>query len=580
MSIRSLHDAQPTATEADATVGDNQARLALVDKFTVRQMAQLGDCVETCGGTEDGGLKAAVSRLLDADNKPFVKMLDMLLAQFGMIGDPAAKDALFASVAAGEKRKAADDDKTGDGAPAPKKPDVTVKVELGIKKGVKQEPGKADPTQLENDRYKLEVVTSATKLAGIPLDRATGGDEGTVDEVDLLLKGSCKQDAKTVVGLVISCDDSGSMAGEGSAMVCNAIRQIKEKVRGCLVDGKLTEVWLGLTMWGSHGMFYTLMDKMIKITGDLTEEEETNIDKQIADAVTRLSGRSGRGGNCGQTDFSEGISHAAKYLAANDAPGKEGFDMTHVVMISDGLANQGVTSPDRIGEHVATVRRDYGIDAVHTMPLTEQNSPEFCRKLAEEGGNGLVSFAPKAASLAEAIWKLARTIVTSVGTLIVNGVFHAFLTPDRDHALVKIGVPRGHVGTNVIKVLRVNMLRGMDSFLVRVNVDFVDEDAVPAFAMPAKLKDAIDMEAANAEFKSKMAAAKTTFKGDVRRMASVTRSVQRDLATRGFSAMATSQIDRAATQFEDMSSQAEYRSLAASGEDMVENMVSRGMSAS
>ena len=94
MSLRSLQS-------SEAAVGDNKARLALFDTFTARQMVQLSECVEACGGTDDsasGGLKDAVLRLLDADNKPFVKMFDMLLAKFRMVGDPAEKDALFASV--------------------------------------------------------------------------------------------------------------------------------------------------------------------------------------------------------------------------------------------------------------------------------------------------------------------------------------------------------------------------------------------------------------------------------------------------------------------------------------------------
>lgn len=666
-------------TGADnALVTDNQARLAFFDKFTSRQAYKLGECVELCGGAEDpesGGLKGAAARLLDADNKIFVKMFDMLLAQFGMIGDPAAKDALFDSVAANKKRKAATDaGGAGDPSPAAKKgeacqlnlarfeevPNLTDGgrrdemeqymhdcrrlLALGVKRWEGNVPGHLGPRVLDpdkpadralitamfsspseqpllpaaampapveqpswaatdaggagnpspaakkaataeqkvtikqepkteadkagdsgetlfSDRYTLSVLQSGKKFPGIPVDESTALNKQKRIDIDVLLKAEPKEGITTKVLVVAAFDQSGSMGGPRTEMAAKAMAQLPRRLSASIKEGQDVEISLGLTMWGSDEHFYTLLDKVIKVSGKGVDQQA--VDAQVAEAVVRLSRSNG---GCGQTDISHGMEHAAKYLAANNPPGEAGFDMTHVIMITDGAANLGECTADGIRDFAAKIRRDHDIDAVHTLPLTAGQSADFCRAMAD-GGNGLAAFSPTENELAEAIIEICMPLARAWGFFIVDDKFKGFFTPTRDYATTTLSVPVGHVGTTFVNVLRVKMLNRETSFVVQVKGEFVAAADVPPDQVPAEVKDALDREAARKELKEKMDAAKDTYGGDVRKMAAHVRSVQQDMTRRGFSANATSEVDRMATQFEDEQDQVAYRNMSAAAQE-------------
>lgn len=550
----------------EALVGDKLARLALVDQFTSRQAVQLGECVELCGGKEEpesGGLKGATARLLDADNKVFAKMFDMLLAQFGMIGDPAAKDALFDSVAAEKKRKAATDaGGAGDPWPAAKKaviPEEKVTIEQEPKKEADKAGGGGE--KLFSDRYTLSVSQSGKKFAGIPGDESTALSHQKYTDVDVLFKAEPKQDITTTVLVVAAFDQSGSMGGSRTKMAADAMAQLPGRLRASIKEGQKVDISLGLTMWGSDDHFYTLLDKVIKVSGKDVDQQA--VDAQVAEAVARLSRSNG---GCGQTNISHGMEHAAKYLAANNSPGEAAFDMTHVIMITDGAANLGECTADGIRDFAAKIRRDYGIDAVHTLPLTAGQSADFCRAMAD-GGNGLAAFSPTENELAEAIIEICMPLARAWGFFIVDDKFKGFFTPTRDYATTTLSVPVGHVGTTFVNVLRVKMLNRETSFVVQIKGEFVAAADVPPDQVPAELKDALDREAARKELKEKMDAAKETYGGDVRKMAAHVRSVQQDMTRRGFSANATSEVDRMATQFEEEQDQVAYRSMSAAAQE-------------
>ena len=561
MSLRSLQS-------SEAAVGDNKARLALFDTFTARQMVQLSECVEACGGTDDsasGGLKDAVLRLLDADNKPFVKMFDMLLAKFRMVGDPAEKDALFASVSEEKKRKAAAEADAGYPHPAAKKA-VTPEKTVTIKQEDKKEADKdGDANELSNDRFTLSVFQSTKKLMG--------AQHMAPAELDVVLKAKPKEGVETKVFVVGAFDQSSSMTGERTKMAAAAMKQLPDRLRSSIKEGDLVKIFLGFTMWGSDEHFYQLCEPF-QVSGSGVDHEA--IDEKVEHAVARLKRSNGQ---CGLTNISKGMEHAAEYLAAHNPSGDDGFDMTHIIVITDGDANRGETDCYGIRTFAAKIRREYRVDGVHTLPLTAGQSTEFCRAMAE-GGHGLAAFAPTEKELPEAIVEICMPLARARGFFIVNEEFKGWLTPTRDYAATKITVPVGAIGTTFSYVMRVQMLRKREPFVVKIDVEFVAEDDVPKEDVPTELKDALDRESAWKELTEKMAAAEQTYKGDVRKMLQHVRSVKKDMTRRGYSANATSDVTRMATQFEKQESEPAYRSMSAEAQHHHTQSVMRSLGAS
>ena len=166
------------------------------------------------------------------------------------------------------------------------------------------------------------------------------------------------------------------------------------------------------------------------------------------------------------------------------------------------------------------------------------------------------------------------------GFFIVNEEFKGWLTPTRDYAATKITVPVGAIGTTFSYVMRVQMLRKREPFVVKIDVEFVAEDDVPKEDVPTELKDALDRESAWKELTEKMAAAEQTYKGDVRKMLQHVRSVKKDMTRRGYSANATSDVTRMATQFEKQESEPAYRSMSAEAQHHHTQSVMRSLGAS
>ena len=175
------------------------------------------------------------------------------------------------------------------------------------------------PAQVDDGRVSVTTKVSQDKLL-------IGSDGQVAMEVTL---AAAPMEISTdmpdqPVDLVIVIDRSGSMQGEKIAAARSAVRQ--------LLDRLTAKDRLGLVTY-SDG---------VQVMAPLTSMDGRH-HNELANMVARI--RAGGGTNLGS-----GLNQGIELLKRQPADGRQ----RKVILISDGLANQGITDPNALGQMAAT----------------------------------------------------------------------------------------------------------------------------------------------------------------------------------------------------------------------------------